>query len=340
MPDVAALAARFVSALPGDQRAALAQDPFAALQSLGFEIRMRPNREISGQCSVAASLDHGPPPRITVIDVPSVGRQHFSALHEYGHWAIANDGAIQDVFFEQRDGGVGLEEHLCDAIAAGLLLPASSVDSIIGPAGPTASDVWELIHSFPNASVEACCVRAAERINGPGHVMVVRDGVAQFTASHSTLYRVRRGAPQAADHISVRAARLGRAAGQDSVTYASGTRSVVFFADAVADEAGGLVIAVFMENRPPWVKGLALPAADPTADAEVEAYCVHCEVDFVALGAPCPKCEGHFHRGPNACGRCACKAATQHRLCPNCFIQRTPAEYTPGEEFCNYCLGL
>lgn len=338
MPDVRALAAEFVRALAPYERALLADDPFVALKSLGFGLRYRNEPAIKGDCSVAASLDKGPPPLITVVTSASVGRQRFSVLHEYGHWLIANDTSIHDVFFDQRDGGVVLEEDLCDAIAAELLIPTGHVDAVIGAQGPTAASVVELIDATPNASVEACCVRAAERLNGPGHVMIARNGIAQFTASHSTPYRVRRGTPQGDSHITVRAAEHGRARLHDVVVYASGSKSNKFFADAVATDS--LVIAVFMENRPPWVTGLALPADDPTSDTEVDAYCTHCEFDFVGMGSPCRKCHGYFHRGSDGCGKCACTDVAKNKLCSECFVRRTPGEFTQHADKCDVCLGV
>lgn len=338
MPDVRTLAVRFVEALPSEERSHLGDDPFTALEDLGFGMRYRAEPAITGDCSVAASLDKGPPPVITVVTSASAGRQRFSVLHEYGHWLIANDTAIHDVFFDQRDGGVVLEEDLCDSIAAELLIPASHVDAIIGASGPTAASVVKLIDATPNASAEACCVRAAERLSGPGHVMLARAGIAQFTASHSTPFRVRRGTVQGASHITARASEHGRARDQDVVVYASGASSNTFFADAQA--ADGFVVAVFMENRPPWITGLALPDADPTSHTEEDAYCTHCEVDFVGMGSPCRKCQGHFHRGQGGCDRCACTEASKTKLCPECFIRRTLGEFTQNPEICDVCLGL
>lgn len=69
------------------------------------------------------------------------------------------DTVIHDVFFDQLDGGVRLEEDVCDAIAGQLLIPDERVANFIGPAGPTARAVVDLIEASPNSSREACCVR-------------------------------------------------------------------------------------------------------------------------------------------------------------------------------------
>lgn len=182
---------------------------------------MLPEPEITGDCSVAGAYDAGPPPNIKVVRAATAGRQHFTALHEFGHVRIRLDSAIHDAFFDQPDGGKRLEEDVCDAIAGGLLIPDGRVAEYIDTAGPTARAVVELIESSPNCSRQACCVRAVERIRGRGHVMLARDGVAEFTASRGTPYRVRRATPQGADHITGRAERSGAARGEASVIYRS-----------------------------------------------------------------------------------------------------------------------
>lgn len=340
MPDARALAERIVASLDPDVRADLARDPFAELESMGFEMHMRPETTIPGACSVAATLDHGPPPRITVVAAASVGRQHFSVLHEFGHDLIRADTDIHDVFFDQADGGAQLEEDVCDAIAATLLIPASHVDACLGDQGPTARTVADLIASTPGASREACCVRAAERISGPGHVMILRNGTAAFTASHSTPFRIRRNTPQAPEHLAARAARLGSVRGHAPVTYAGGTTSSDFFLDAIYDPEQDIVIAVFMENRPPWEPGLALPAPH-SSGSTADAYCVRCEIDFEGFGRTCPACGDYFHRGDDGCGRCSCPdAAPPERVCGECFLTRPTSNFTDDSKVCDICLGL
>jgi hypothetical protein len=339
MPDARRIAQRIISSLTDDERKALADEPFSGLNDLGFDIRMRPEPEIISECSVAGSFDGGPPPVITVVRATSTGRQYFSALHEFGHWAIKRDTEIHDVFFREADGGVRLEEDTCDAIAGELLIPADRVDEHIGANGPTARGVLTLIRATPNSSREACCVRAAERLSGPGHVMVARDGIAQFTASHSTPYWVKRGTAQGENHITVKAHRRGSCQEESAVTYAGGSPSGLYFADAVRDDEDGFVVAVFMENRPPWIKGLALPSKDRSSAAETDTYCTHCEVDFTGIGRPCPKCDGYFHYGNDGCGKCACKPVTGDKVCDDCFLRRPPTDFTKSETTCDICLG-
>lgn len=339
MPDARRLARRIIEALTSQEREALAAEPFSGLQAMGFSLRMRPEREIVGSCSVAGSLDHGPPPTITVVMAASTGRQHFSALHEFGHWAIRADTEIHDDFFEESDGGVRLEEDVCDAMAGELLIPDEHVAQYIDKTGPTARSVIGLIRSTPNGSREACCVRAAERLFGPGHVMLTRNGMALFTASHSTPYRVRRNTPQGDGHITLKAAQVGALHGESTITYASGVSSNTFFADAAVDGEQGFVVAVFMEGRPPWVKGVALPRHDAATDAEVECFCTHCEIDFTGIGRPCPRCDGYVHHGQEGCGKCACRPQAAQVLCGGCFLRRPPSDFTRNPSTCDICLG-
>jgi Zn-dependent peptidase ImmA (M78 family) len=338
MADARAQAARILSALTADERHALATEPIGALARLGFEVRMLPEPAITGDCSVAGSYDAGPPPVIKVVRAASTGRQHFSALHEFGHARIKLDTAIHDVFFDHLDGGTRFEEDMCDAIAGQLLIPDERVSQYINAKGPTAQAVIDLIEASPNSSREACCVRAAERIIGRGHVMLAWGSDAQFTANRGTPYRVRRTTPQGDDHVTAKAASRGRARGEGSVIYASGHSSDTFYADAaLADD--GYVVAVFVDANPPWISGFVLPRADPWAAAESEAYCTHCEVDFTTLAKPCPTCNGFVHPEPAGCGRCSCAPRTRDALCDTCFLRRPLGEFTRSPTTCDPCLG-
>lgn len=338
MADASVHTARILASLDAADRDSLAADPLRALEALGFTVLLLAEPEITGDCSVAGSFDVGPQPVIKVVQATSIGRRHFTALHEFGHVCVKLDTVIHDVFFDQLDRGVRLEEDLCDAIAGQLLIPYERVANFIGPAGPTARAVVDLIEASPNSSREACCVRAAERIAGQGHVMLVREGVAQFTASRGTLYRVRRGTPQGGDHITAKAARRGRAREEASVIYASGQPSDLFNADAVlADD--GYVVAVFVAGRAPWMSGLVLPRTDPWAAAESEAYCTHCEEDFTTLAKPCPKCNDFVHPAPAGCGRCSCEPTVRNAVCDECFLRRPLSDFTRSARTCDICLG-
>lgn len=329
-------ASRLVAQLDPDERDCLAEDPLVGLDLLGIRVRLRPASGIEGDCTVSGSYDAGPPEVITVVESRSIPRQFFTALHELGHRLSATDPDLHDAFDEESDGGRRLEEDVCDAVAAELLLPDARVDAYIGERGPTARGVLELFDNT-NASREACCVRAAQRLVGAGHVMLFRDGVARFTASAGTSFRVRRMTPQPEEHPLRRAGRSSYQ-GEAPVRYASGGLSDRFFFDAVGDD-DGYVFAVFTDSKPAWVKGLAIMnPGDVTSTGE--AFCPWCDTDFDGFGAPCPKCQGYTHRVP-WCGKCSCEPERTpgEKQCTRCWVVRPPAEWSLGGAECDICGG-
>lgn len=329
--DARSHAQRLVGALSPEVVEQLRSDVFSGLEELGYTLRFRSEPDVPGTCSVAGSFNPGPPPTITVVQSISVRRQRFTALHELGHRMVSEDHALLDVFMDERDRGVALEEGICDAVAAEILLPDHLVDEHIGSDGPTAAGVAALFKAS-QASREACCVRAAQRIVGEGHVMVAHGGVAQFTASRGTPYRLARNTPQGDGHITVRAAVNGSWRAEEAVRYASGATSKTYFADAVAD--GDYVFAVFLDARAPWIKGVSLYSGDRINPAE--SYCGRCDVAFETLAAPCPTC--HDYRHTPGCDLCSCEPALRERLCDTCFTRKHEGLFAGGATTCADCL--
>jgi len=326
-----------VAALSAELRARLGNEPFEALESLGYHVVQRPERDIRGRCNVAGSFDAGPPPTINVVASASHGRRLFTALHEFGHRLVADDAPLQDAFDDENDQGVQLEEDVCDAVAAELLIPDEVVDRHIEQRGPTAHSVLALFGETL-ASREACCVRASQRIVGSGYVMLAVDGVAQFTAAHNTVYRIRRGTEQPEGQLVRQAAERGSAQGRAQLRFASGKLSPLHWGQAVRDD--DYVFAVFVDASPAWIRGPAIAAPDDIF-VGADAYCPHCEVDFEAYGPPCPHCGGYQHR---RCGRCACGAVTggpcDQQVCDRCFLRRPPSDFKSGGATCDVCLGV
>lgn len=326
-------AQRLVGALRPEVADRLRDDAFAGLADIGYELRLRPERDVTGSCSVAGSFNPGPPPVITVVESRSTRRQRFTALHELGHRLIAEDEILADVFFDLPDRGAALEEDICDAIAAEILLPAHVVAEHIAPEGPTARGVAALFHAS-QASREACCVRASQHIFGTGHVMLARHGIAQFTASHGTLYRVARNTPQGDGHITAKAASNGTWRSEAPVRYASGAQSERFFADAVAD--GDYVFAVFLDAKAPWIHGVTLYSGDRVEPTE--AYCVRCDEPFETLAAACATC-GDYRHSPG-CERCSCEPVRRERCCDTCFLHKHVSQFARDDATCKDCLGM
>lgn len=325
-------AARLLERLDADVRHALAVDTRAALERLGFTVRDAEPSSEGADCSVAGSFQKGPPPVITVAADRSHGRRRFTALHEFGHSLIEEDEEIHDLLFEQADRGVRLTEAICDAIAAEILLPLELVSDYISERGPTARGVRDLFRASP-ASREAVCVRAAQLIRGEGHVMLADNGVARFCASRGSPYRVRRGSPQGADHITVAAQLRGTARGMASVVYGSGATSDRYHVDAFADD-DDYVFAVFVADRPAWETEFTTTGVDRTDPVEVE--CPHCDEQFTTLAAPCQRCGDRVH---TECGRCSCPQVRERR-CAVCWTSKAVHLFpSPTSEVCVDCGG-
>lgn len=236
----------------------LSEDPLEAVRRWpGITLQLRSDAEPFGKCSVAGSYfeDRG---LITVARSASKGRQKFTALHELGHHLQRHDESLVKILASEPDAGFLLEEDICDGFAAEVLLPTHYVDEVIGERGPTAGEIVELFKTS-QASREACCVRGAQHIVGPGHVMLSsQDGVARFTAS-SSAYRVARNTPQDGNEVISSAVRWGSAKRETRVRYASGVLSEPFHGDAVTD--GDYIFAV-MAIKPAW-KSFTMLSGDP-----------------------------------------------------------------------------
>jgi Zn-dependent peptidase ImmA (M78 family) len=336
MPDPRSHARRIVAEIAPDVRDGLSTDTLVTLESLGFRVVTRPELGAELDCSVAGSFHDGDPPTICITESMSVRRSSFTALHEYGHKLVYDDVATATELMAQRDGGRVLEERICDSVAAELLIPGEVVDRHVSHRGPTA---WAVAAIFEDcgASREACCVRASERIRGPGYVMLARDGIAVFTASHSTPYRIRRNTTQAPDHPLRRAAaRPGvTCRGEASVTFSSGQVGPGMFTDAYG-ASDGWVFVVAVETSPAWQDGAAV--YEPDRFIPDDAYCEWCSEDFHASGAPCSRCGVHRH---STCGRCGCRSASSKpRDCTSCFYPKLPHEYVGDSPVCKECQGI
>jgi Zn-dependent peptidase ImmA (M78 family) len=327
-----AQARHLVAALDPDVVGLLATKPAETVEHrLGIRVVFRPEAAVRSGCSVAGSYEEGPPPRITVAMSASPGRRNFTILHELGHDRARNDPEVVDLLTAEPDGGGRLEEQIADAVAAELLLPDSLVDEVIGARGPTAAEVADLFDRS-QASREACCVRAAQRIVGAGYVMLAEGDTARFTATANTPYRVARGTSQGDDHLVARAARLGAARGEARIRFRSGAWSDPMHTDATARD--GCVFAVFVAGRAAW-QPLSILSERP-GPIEYQGFCGFCHDDFSTWERPCSDCGDP--RCPN-CGRCSCAAAVPRgsRQCSKCQLVR-PRHLFHGEStVCDDC---
>ncbi len=240
----------------------LGRDPIATLEAWdGIEFVIAEEREVIGGCSVSGSYDYDGS-RIVVGRALSRGRRFFTAVHEFGHHCQQRDEDSVKLLETEEDVGQALEDDICDAFAAEVLLPDSHVDEFIDQKGPTACSVLDLIRES-KASREACCVRAVQRLRCQGYVMLCDlEGTAIFTAN-ATGYPVRRNTPQAGNAVIEAAVRWRSGRELSRVRFASGNLSPKFFADSASD--GEYLVAVFVEHMPPWEKGphFSIPEPNP-----------------------------------------------------------------------------
>jgi len=322
-------AERIARALDSELRAELVADAIGMLDGWdGIRVELCPETDVADRCTVAGGYAPGPPPRISVALAASPGRRQFSALHEYGHHLIAGDERLaDDVFPDFADGGEALEEAICDAFAAEILLPDELVDRHLPPEGPTARSIANLFANSA-ASREACCVRGSQRLRGPGYVMLAEGRVARFTACHDLPWKVRRGTDQGERHLIAHAARTGAARHQTQIRYARGGLSSPLWGDAVAT-GDGYVFAVFMSNSAPW-QALNIFSVN---DDRPTSVCRVCDWEFEVWGRRCQGC------GEPPCpvhNVCWCEEFTvPTRQCKRCFLVLPVSQFTGDNEICD-----
>jgi hypothetical protein len=317
----------------------LGTDPFATLPTFtDLEVRLVPEAETGARpgnagCSVAGVYIHDAvPPILGVAVSTSAGRRAFTVLHEFGHHLQQGQPTLAGVLLEQSDGGIALEDAACDAFAADILLPPSLVDRFIGTRGPTAVQIVDLWQASV-ASRAAACVRAAQRLSSPGHIVLLdEEGKVSFATSIG-LPPIARGSVQS-DIGTVREALAGsgRAAGRARVRYRDGIQGDELHTQVVP--MGGYLLLVAVTDRAPWLDfAPPSPATGPVAPGWV---CEHteCGHEFTSYEAPCRAC-----RRPRCpeCQRCQCAPRVSEQTCSRCF-QRLPASmFTTGSASCSEC---
>ncbi|MEU9074444.1 ImmA/IrrE family metallo-endopeptidase [Kitasatospora sp. NPDC048538] len=281
-------------------------------------------------CSVAGAYDFGPPPQLSVAASASVARRDFTALHELGHHLQQNSIPLMRAFRGQPDRGVLIEDAACDAFAAEILLPAPLVDRHLDAKGPDASAITYLWQAS-NASRMAVCVRAAQRLPAPGHILLLnRAGRLVFGASHG-LPPLPRGSLQSDIPVVDRAvAGSGRAQGRTRVRYRDGILGRELHTDIAPMD--GYLVAVLVADSAPW-RAFTPPTPD-TGPWSREYICANCDEEYHSFEPACPRC--HVPSCPE-CGRCTCPPRVAERLCPNCFTLHPPRMFSPGSDLCLNC---
>jgi hypothetical protein len=176
---------RLAARVPSSIRLALGTDPIDTLtQRLGIHVvpveQLRETRGTGGWCDgVSLASDR------VICFAPSPGsrRQNFTLLHEYGHLLVEKDDAALDWLADRADPAADLE-RLCDAIAADILLPASTVTQVLAGNAPTPANLTQL-YAASQASEEVCAVALAAWLPTRGAVVLVnrRNASVAFAAS-------------------------------------------------------------------------------------------------------------------------------------------------------------
>ena len=329
MPDVSRSprewADQLIAGIDPAERPALAANPVAAIPRLhGLTLSLVPETE---ECPLHGIYfaERG---SVTVVRTASQGRVRFSALHELGHHLVAETRMGLD--FEEAQDPQSLEERVCDAFAAAILLPDELIDQHIPDRGPEASDVMELWEAS-HASRAAACVAAASRLPSPGYVMLSDLAAnALFTAVHRTPFGVRADTPQGTESVPAKAVRNGTSyQGEGVLTFASGSTSPTHQGDARV--SGEYVFTVYAKNKTPWSTLNLIGESKPQRAAKP---CPRCEEDFVPWDhLICGRCGEH--ECPH-CGECGCQRfQPQQLMCQSCF-QTKPAHLFDGE-VCSDC---
>ncbi|MFF7680959.1 ImmA/IrrE family metallo-endopeptidase [Actinacidiphila glaucinigra] len=326
----AAMMAELETQAPGASQR-LARSALSELRSWpDLTVQLVAEGQTGARCSVAGAYLPGPPPRIAVADAASPTRRDFTALHELGHHLQRNSFDLMDAFEGQEDGGLILEDAACDAFAAEILLPASLVDSHLAVGTFTASDAVDLWRAG-GASRMAVCVRTAQRLPAPGHVLLLEPGGRVAFASSHGLPPVKRGSPQGDIPVIEQAlAGKGRANGLTRLHYRDGIQGQELYVQTAP--MSGYLLALLVTDLAPW-RAFA-PSIPDTGPQAGQYICEHCHEEYHSFAPACSRC--HIPTCPE-CGRCGCASRVAERLCKGCFISHTPTMFAPDADRCIDC---
>lgn len=297
-----------------------------------IDVRFVSDGETNQGCSVAGAYLAGTPARIAVAKSASQGRRAFTALHELGHHLQQTDVGLADTLSEQFDGGLALEDAARDSFAAMILLPADLVTRHIGPKGPTAHNIVSLWRDS-TASRAAACVRAAETLPAPGHILLLDEtGTVTFRTAH-LMPPVARGSDQSHIGLVTRTLTTGQAAkGAVRLAYRDSIAGQELHAQTASMD--GYVVLVTVADHAPW-EDFTLPTTD-TAPRGRWWTCSNptCGHLFQTFPANCARCNA-----PTCprCNQCECVAKVAERTCTNCFTVYPLTFFDGDSKRCRNC---
>lgn len=325
-----ALAGTLADGLAEAHRQALAVAPADTIEQ-EYDIQVAyhtPSRQAT--CSIDG-IYRPNPPRISVAR-SILSRETFSLLHELAHHLQRRSYPVMRALQRCKTPHArkALEEDVCDAFAAEVLLPATLVDEVL-EGGEVTAQALATLAERSRASRAACCVRLAQRLRGDGYVVLAHlDGRLQFCAAAGDAPRVARDAAQAEQTALTRAASHGWTQDLDRLTHRSGWQTPAMFVDAYRDR--DWVYAVYQTESPSWAVGPIPP--DQQFPLPPQRTCEHCGTDHHSRDQACPQCG--VPPCPH-CHRCACQPQVTVYICQGCWLQKPTAEFPTDQPLCTEC---
>lgn len=328
MSDPRLLALGMADRLDASIRAALVKDPWTGIENnFGLSVRAVDSERLSSGCGIEGRY-HPSLKLIEVSDDLHPQSQRFVLLHELGHHLAVHDAAVRPHIAARPR----VEESTANSFATELLIPSATMDDVFA-GGVTARGVAELHDQSSPVSRWACCVRAAERVPGNGHVVIAHGDMIEFSATVGTAFPLDRYATQPDNHLISAAAANGSARRSHERLYSrDGVASQEFAGDAYRT-ADGFVFAVFSDaNIPPWGDGWTGTLQQTKVWLEVD-----CEVcDRTTWGRlTCQTC-GEPICAEDDCGWCPCKKrpVMRERMCTECWTKRPLGQFDGDGTIC------
>lgn len=316
---------RALRSLSEFDRRGFATDPAGLLRNLGLAVRavdqLAQKRDDGGACDGVSFLEDGV---ILYARTPFSRRENFTLAHELGHWLVDQVPELYDWLADQVDPGRMLET-LCDRVAQRLLLPAETVNTVVGEDPIRSRHVLKLFEAS-EASVPVCAIALASRLRRLGAVVIVNrlDEQVQYASVRPDPEQgwpavfPWPGQPVPAGHPFQRL-RDGQVMTEKSFWRMPWNSHDDYYIDAIAIDKR--IIAVFSEIDIWNAERLHL---DQPRDFDrrplLEMHC--CGRTRTVRGYPCPTCRHGFC--PN-CGKCRCDRSSQReRPCAQCSLHFQP----------------
>lgn len=326
-------ARRIVDAIPDAKRAAIAADPIAGIEALGYTVVPEPaltsKRGAGGLCDGLSFAEHN-----TVMYAPTAGskRENFTLLHEVAHILVESDDEAL-IWLADRDDPDVVLERLCEEIAAALAVPQDLLADIVGTGPLTAEDLKTLV-ARAVASGPACAIAISSRLSSGAVVIIDR-------ASNRVIHSSLRGEdlmayPWKGNDVPSGHPLLNLDPGSTMTTKSYWTdtwdRRQDYYLSAVATEKR--IYAIFsvldLWDMDRFHGGQAPPEK---SNAPRQAVRCPCGYSGATSGWPCNVCG---HQYCPQCGECDCpRRARAQMACSQCFCNVPAGDLEDG--ICSGC---